>query len=295
MMRRFTRSQIEEIYRTHPQRGEAILRRIQARRGSTAAVTVLDLAEDADGGITDQNHMGGLAFTRQLAQRVGISQSAHVLDLGCGLGGTARALAWWYGCHVHGIDLSQDRIADARHLTELVGLTRLATFECADVMTASLPEDRFDVLWGQAAWSHLPDKAALLRKWTAVLEPGGRVALEDVCLLRAPAGDTERGLLRALEDHWTSYLIPLEGPGGWQSVMLQSGFATQAVDDCSEGFLAHFLELRAGAGRQGEPVSAFERQAWNLAIDAINASLVGYFRLVARRSPSPVPSPAASC
>ena len=283
-MSRFTRSQIEEIYRTHPQRGEAILRRIQTRRGSTASVTVLDLAEDDDSGITDQNHMGGLAFTRQLAQRAGISQSTRVLDLGCGLGGSARALAWWYGCHVHGVDLSPDRITDARHLTELVGLTRLATFECADIMTAAVPEGRFDVLWGQAAWSHLPDKAALLRKWTTVLNPGGRVALEDVCLLRETASDREQRLLTGLEDHWTSYLIPLDGPGGWQNVILQSGLATQSVDDCSEGLLAHFLELRAGAEWQGEPVSAFERHAWDLAIDAINASLVGYFRLVARQS-----------
>ena len=280
-MSRFTRGQIEEIYRTHPQRGETILRRIRARRGSTAGVTVLDLAEDVDTGLTDQNHMGGLGFTRQLAQRAGISQSIRVLDLGCGLGGSARALAWWYGCHVHGVDLSPDRIADARHLTELVGLTHLATFECADVMTTPLPKERFDVLWGQAAWSHLPDKAALLKKWTSVLNPGGRVALEDVCLLREPAGDTDRRLLARLEDHWTSYLIPLEGPGGWQSVLLQSGVATQALDDCSPGFLAHFLGLRAGAERQAEPVSAFEREAWDLAIDAINTSLVGYFRLVA--------------
>lgn len=280
-MSRFTRSQIEEIYRTHPQRGESILGRIRTQRGSMAAVTVLDLAEDADSGLTDQNHMGGLAFTRQLAERVGILPSTRVLDLGCGLGGSARALAWWYGCHVHGVDLSPDRIADARHLTELVGLTHLATFECADVMTTPLPEERFDVLWGQAAWSHLPDKGALLRKWTPVLNPGGRVALEDACLLREPTGDMERRLLTRLEDHWTSYVIPLEGPGGWQSVLLQSGLATQALDDCSEGFLAHFLELRAGAERQAGPVSAFEREAWNLAIDAVNASLVGYFRLVA--------------
>ena len=46
-MSRFTRSQIEEIYRTHPQRGDAILRRIRTRRGSMAAVTVLDLEREA--------------------------------------------------------------------------------------------------------------------------------------------------------------------------------------------------------------------------------------------------------
>jgi SAM-dependent methyltransferase len=282
-MTRFTRTRIEEIYRTHPQRGGTILRRLQARRGSTAGATVLDLAEDAGGGITDQNHMGGLAFTRQLAERAGISTASRLLDLGCGLGGSARVLAWLYGCRVHGVDLSPDRIADARHLTELVGLTRLVTFECADVMTMPVPEERFDVLWGQAAWSHVHDKAALLRKWTAALNSGSRVALEDVCLLREPGGDAERRLLTALEDHWTSYLIPLEGPTGWQRIMEASGLAAHSVENCSEGFLAHFLEMRAGAEQQGEPVSAFERQAWDLAIDAIGASLVGYFRLVARQ------------
>jgi cyclopropane fatty-acyl-phospholipid synthase-like methyltransferase len=225
--------------------------------------------------------MGGLAFTRQLAEGAGISASSRVLDLGCGLGGSARALAWLYGCHVHGVDLSPDRIADARHLTQLVGLTRLVTFECADMVTMPLPGERFDVLWGQGAWSHVADKAALLRKWMPALNPGARVAVEDVCRLREPSGDAERHLLTALEDHWTSYLIPLEGPGSWQSIIQQSSLATRNVDRCSDGFLEHFLDLRAGADRQTDPVSAFEREAWSLAIEAINASLVGYFRLVA--------------
>jgi SAM-dependent methyltransferase len=253
----------------------AILAALRSAQKGPTRLAPADLAP------VDEFHLRGREATVELAQRAQLQPGQRLLDLGCGLGGSARALAWWYGCHVHGVDLSPDRIADARHLTDLVGLTRLATFECADVMTTPLPEERFDVLWGQAAWSHLPDKAALLRKWTPALNPGGRVALEDVCLLREPGGDTERRLLTGLEDHWTSYLIPLEGPGGWQIILLQSGITIQALDDCSEGFLAHFLELRAGAERQAEPVSAFERQAWDLAIDAINAALVGYFRLVA--------------
>jgi len=40
----------------------------------------------------DQFHVRGLAATRELAEALGIA-GAHVLDVGCGLGGPARFLA----------------------------------------------------------------------------------------------------------------------------------------------------------------------------------------------------------
>ena len=38
----------------------------------------------------DQNHIGGNASTRALAQLVDLQEGDHVLDIGCGLGGAAR-------------------------------------------------------------------------------------------------------------------------------------------------------------------------------------------------------------
>ena len=41
----------------------------------------------------DQFHVRGLAATGELAEALGIDAAAHVLDVGCGLGGPARFLA----------------------------------------------------------------------------------------------------------------------------------------------------------------------------------------------------------
>jgi 2-polyprenyl-3-methyl-5-hydroxy-6-metoxy-1,4-benzoquinol methylase len=55
----------------------------------------------------DKFHVRGLGATRELAESLGIDAGANVLDVGCGLGGTARFLAATYGCHITGIDLCQ--------------------------------------------------------------------------------------------------------------------------------------------------------------------------------------------
>jgi SAM-dependent methyltransferase len=281
-MARFTQHDIEEIYQTHPLRKETILGRLKNQRGSYAGVTEIDLAEDPLTEISDQNHLGGLAFTRQLAERTGISSTSRVLDLGCGLGGSARCLAWLYGCRVHGIDLSAQRVREARELTKLVGLDHLVTFDCADVMTIPLPEQPFDVLWGQGAWVHLEHKRDFLRKWTTALAVPGRLAVEDVCVLRQPGSGAESDLLAALEDRWKSYLVPLDGDGGWKELIEGCDLVIELVDDSSADLLGHFLKLKVGATHpEAAAVSEFEQDAWRLAIESAEAGLIGYFRLVA--------------
>src|SRR2546430_9108785 len=49
-------------------------------------------------------------------------------DLGCGLGGSARCLAYFFGCRVHGVDLSVERYREARseeHTSELQSQSNL--------------------------------------------------------------------------------------------------------------------------------------------------------------------------
>lgn len=295
-MARFTQHDVEKIYRTHPLRKETILGRLMNQRGSLAGITEIDLAEDPLTQISDQNPLGGLAFTRQLAEKAGISSASRVLDLGCGLGGSARCLAWLYGCRVHGLDLSAQRVREARELTALVGLESLVTFDCADAMTIPLPEHPFDVLWGQGAWVHFERKRDFLQKWTQALSVTGRLAVEDVCVLRQPENSADRDLLAALEDHWKSYLLPLDGDGGWKELVEGCDLAITLVDDCSADLPGHFLQLKEGSTRpEAAVVSQFEQDAWRLAIESTRAGLIGYFRLVAdntRRGPATTsPSP----
>ena len=117
----------------------------------------------------------------------------------------------------------------------------------------------------------------------------GRLAVEDVCVLRQPGNGADRDLLAALEDHWKSYLLPLDGDGGWKELIEGCDLAITLVDDCSADLLGHFLQLKEGATRpEAAAVSQFEQDAWRLAIESAEAGLIGYFRLVAgntRRGP----------
>lgn len=56
---------------------------------------------------------GGERLTQELAARLGLDPDAHVLDVGCGVGGSAFHLARTLGCYVYGIDLSANMILTA--------------------------------------------------------------------------------------------------------------------------------------------------------------------------------------
>ena len=56
----------------------------------------------------DEFHIRGRKSTLALAEQMNLSEETRVLDMGSGLGGPARTLAEAYGCHVTGLDLTQN-------------------------------------------------------------------------------------------------------------------------------------------------------------------------------------------
>src|ERR1700692_1660167 len=105
-MKRYTKREVLHVYERHPLQQRTILRRIRATRGTLIGLRETDLAVDDATELTDQNHIGGVKFVKELACAAGINSETKVPDLGCGLGGSARVLAAEFGCRVHGIDLS---------------------------------------------------------------------------------------------------------------------------------------------------------------------------------------------
>ncbi len=79
------------------------------------SLTVDDLAP------IDEFHTRGRESTLEVAELGNLKASDLVLDVGCGLGGTARYLAKQYKCKVVGIDLTEEYIFVGKKLTELVG------------------------------------------------------------------------------------------------------------------------------------------------------------------------------
>ena len=81
-----------------------------------AGVDVEDLTLD-DLAPIDEFHIGGRDATINLAEAAVVNQDMLVLDVGCGIGGPARALASMFGCQVTGVDLTEEFCAAAEVLT----------------------------------------------------------------------------------------------------------------------------------------------------------------------------------
>jgi len=118
-------------------------------------------------------------FVHELVRWSGLDQlppGSRVLDVGCGIGGSARILARDYGLDVLGISISPGQIRRAQELTP-AGLS--CRFTVMDALDLDLPDAGFDAVWSVEAGPHMPDKQRYADELLRVLKPGGRLAVAD--------------------------------------------------------------------------------------------------------------------
>ncbi|MEB3333566.1 MAG: methyltransferase domain-containing protein [Cyanobacteriota bacterium] len=120
-------------------------------------------------------------FVHELVRWSGFDQlppGSKVLDVGCGIGGSARILARDYGLDVLAISISEAQIARARALTPS-SLAPRCRFEVMDALALALANGSFDAVWSVEASPHMPDKQRYVDELLRVLKPGGRLAIAD--------------------------------------------------------------------------------------------------------------------
>lgn len=132
-------------------------------------------------------HSGGLATTRDQAERVALTPDSRVLDIGCGTGGPARYLAHKYGCRVDGVDLTPELIETGHVLTERCGLTDRVALRIGDALDLPYPDRTFDVVWCQNVTMNIADKGRFLASVHRVLKPGGLLSSTEFSV--GPGGD----------------------------------------------------------------------------------------------------------
>ena len=125
-------------------------------------------------------HNRGKQATTDLALLAELGAHHHVLDVGCGIGGPARALAAEIGCRVTGVDISEEFCITASALNALVGLSEHIEIRQADAVSLPFEDRSFDMVWTQHASMNIADKQALFTEMHRVLKPDGRLALHDV-------------------------------------------------------------------------------------------------------------------
>lgn len=185
----------------------------------------------------DQFHTMGLAATAELAELVGITADMSVLDVGSGVGGSARFLAATYGCRVTGVDLSELFVDAARYLTERTGQSRQVVFETASALDLPFDEGRFDAVLLQHVAMNVFDREQLYREIRRVLKPAGRFATFDVVL---NSGEPHYPVPWARTPA-TSFLLTAAAT---REAIEAAGFRALAWQDNSEAAKAWFAQLR---------------------------------------------------
>ncbi|MCC6706633.1 MAG: class I SAM-dependent methyltransferase [Gammaproteobacteria bacterium] len=204
----------------------------------------IDALTRADLAPFDEFHGGGLASTRDLARFAHLAPGAHVLDIGCGIGGPARTLASEFGCSVVGVDLTHEFIRAARMLTTRLKLDGQCSFEHGSATTLLFGDASFDLVWSQNMLMNVSNKAQLFDEVVRVLRPGGHFALETVL-----AGD---GRAIHLPAFWASRLDLsfLVTRRELERLLEHAGLEVVALEDTTAAVIANGLKRRAALAAQ---------------------------------------------
>ena len=124
----------------------------------------------------DTLHPGGLAMTNRLARLTGVRRGDLVLDVACGHGKGALAVARSFHCRVVGVDLGRRAVAEAT----LQVAEEDASFILGDAESMPLRDGAFDAALCECSMSLFPDKARGVVEVARLLRPGGRLGISDV-------------------------------------------------------------------------------------------------------------------
>ena len=113
----------------------------------------------------------------QLADNARIQRGARVLDIGCGLGGTAFWLADQYDCRVTGFTISPVQARMATKRAKSKGLANRVEFVVTDANTWQPQPESVEVVWIMESSEHFQDKKNFFARCARALKPDGVLAV----------------------------------------------------------------------------------------------------------------------
>ncbi len=183
-------------------------------------------------------HPGGLEGTRQLLRESALGPGARLLDIGCGLGASARVAASEFGLQVEAVDPSAAMIERAKARADS---TRVR-WSVAGLPALGFRDASFDAVLSECVLSTV-DRPAALTDIARVLRPGGKLLMSDVEAdgVTIPAlGHRIVGTALCIDDAWR--------PGELDRLLPSVGFQIAERWDRSRAIaeLADRIEARLG-------------------------------------------------
>jgi tocopherol O-methyltransferase len=166
----------------------------------------------------------------RLAEQARIPHRAEVLDIGCGLGGSAFWLAANFGCRVTGMTISPVQARMASKKAKARGLSGQVQFQVKDANEWQPTPRSFDMVWIMESSEHFRDKKGFFERCATALKPGGILA---VCAwLRRdapPQSSEEERLVATIAQAMLS--ASLDGLSDYARWMREAGLTVVAAED----------------------------------------------------------------
>jgi ubiquinone/menaquinone biosynthesis C-methylase UbiE len=230
--------------------------------------------------------IAGIAGSDRLAKFASVTANDALLDIGSGLGGPAMHLAASIGCYVVGLDLVESNVTISTERAAQRGLADKAQFQAGNAMALPFEANTFDVIWGQDAWCHVPDKSLLIQEAARVAKPGARIAFTDWLQIGPMTDDDQAAVFDGLS------APNMAGPDDYRSMLKSNGFEIQRDDDISAEFITHYAvamdrlrELEAEITAEFSPkVFNIVWQKNNCVREAFDAGQIGGGLFIANRT-----------
>jgi cyclopropane fatty-acyl-phospholipid synthase-like methyltransferase len=217
--------------------------------------------------------------------------SGTVLDLGCGVGSSARRLARAHGAaKVLGLTVAPTQVELGDAMTRAAGLRERVELICADYR--EIPRALGSAIGAYAIESACYDPEGgegLIREAARVLEPGARLVVADAFRRRA----LTRGAQFGERNMAAGWVLPgLPSKGEFVEFLRRHEFELCGVEDISWRVLPTVLQipwavagfrLRAGRGLDARRVGHLRSSLWCLACGLLWPRQFGYFVITARR------------
>lgn len=210
---------------------------------------------------------GGRETTEKFLQGLNLQSGTYVLDVGCGIGGSAFLMDLEHGCKVRGVDLSTNMIAIAKNRKEEVG-SKNTDFFIEDITKAEYPESEFDLIYSRDAIMHLEEKEALYKKFLKWLKPGGRIFMSEYAHRHGNVTEEFKQYVKTRD-------YKLVSPQDYEALVTRAGFENVQVTDLKEYFIDILTrEMKRTESIKDEYIKEFSQKDYDDIVNGWAAKIV---------------------